>query len=307
MSRILVIRLGALGDVIQGLGPFAAIRAHHPGAHITLLTTPPYAALLRRAPWFDAIWEDGRPRTWRGLASLARRLAGAGFGRVYDLQTSNRSDWYRALLPRAEWSGTAWGASHRHPRSEARRALHTIDRQRVQLGIAGITDVPAPDLGWLAEDVSGLGLPPAYALLVPGASPHRPGKRWPTACFARFAVEASLPCVILGGPPEAGIAAEIRAAAPRAIDLTGRTSLPAIASLARGAAFALGNDTGPTHLVAATGCPTLALFGADSDPALCAPRGPATEVLRHIPLGELTVAQVAAAVSALPPRCAPPH
>ena len=108
--RILVIKLAALGDFVQAFGPFAAIRAHHPDAAITLLTTPPYADLARRSPWFDAVWSDGRP-SWRDAAGwwrLARRLRGAGFARVYDLQTSRRSSRYRALVgPRAEWSGVA--------------------------------------------------------------------------------------------------------------------------------------------------------------------------------------------------------
>jgi ADP-heptose:LPS heptosyltransferase len=64
----------------------------------------------------------------------------------------------------------------------------------------------------------------------------------------------------------------------------------------------VGNDTGPTHLVATAGCPTLALFGEDSDPALCAPRGPAAQVLRHMPLAELGPEAVRAALAALPPR-----
>ncbi|WP_431272755.1 glycosyltransferase family 9 protein [Dankookia sp. P2] len=50
MQRILVIKLAALGDFVQAFGPFAAIRAHHPGAEVTLLTTPPYAGLARLSP-----------------------------------------------------------------------------------------------------------------------------------------------------------------------------------------------------------------------------------------------------------------
>ncbi|OYW09809.1 MAG: ADP-heptose--LPS heptosyltransferase, partial [Rhodospirillales bacterium 12-71-4] len=60
MTAILVIRLGALGDLVQSFGPFAAIRAHHPEARIVLLTTPPFAGLARRSPWFDDVWADGR-------------------------------------------------------------------------------------------------------------------------------------------------------------------------------------------------------------------------------------------------------
>jgi ADP-heptose:LPS heptosyltransferase len=91
--RILVIKLGALGDFVQALGPAAAIRAHHPDAAITLLTTAPFAELAGQAPYFDEVWVDERPRlaTPRALLALRRRLRTAGFARVYDLQTSDRS------------------------------------------------------------------------------------------------------------------------------------------------------------------------------------------------------------------------
>jgi len=298
MTRILVIRLGALGDFVQSFGPFAAIRAHHPGARITLLTTKPFADLARRSPWFDEVWDDGRP-SWkdpRGMLSLARRLRAGRFDRVYDLQTSSRSSRYRRLVGRrAEWSGIAPGASHPHA-NPRRDLMHTVDRQRDQLEMAGITDFPAPALDWLEADVSRFGLPDRFALLIPGASPLRPLKRWPTERFAELAASAGLPVAILGGPAEKEIAATILAAAPGAIDLTGRTSFTEIAAIARRAVWAVGNDTGPTHIVATAGCPTLALFGEDSDPALCAPRGPAARVIRHIPLSDLSVAQVRAAL-----------
>ena len=137
------------------------------------------------------------------------------------------------------------------------------------------------------------------ALLIPGASPTRPAKRWPAPRFAEIAAGLDIPAVILGGPAEAGLGAEIARAAPGARDLTGQTSFAEIAALARRAAFCLGNDTGPTHLAAVAGCPTLALFGEDSDPALCAPRGPHVAVLRHQPLATLEVASVKAALQDL--------
>jgi ADP-heptose:LPS heptosyltransferase len=299
---ILVIKLAALGDFVQAFGPFAAIRAHHPAARITLLTTPPYAAIARRSPWFDAVWEEGRP-AWGNLPAvwrLARRLRQAGFTRVYDLQTSARSSRYRGFVGRrAEWSGIAPGASHPHA-NPARDLMHTTERQREQLEMAGITAFPPPELDWLEDDVSGLGLPPRFALLVPGASPGRPGKRWPAERFATLAAGLDMPVAVVGGRAEAPLAATIAAAVPgRCIDLTGRTSLVGLGAVARRAAFAIGNDTGPTHLLAAAGCPTLALFGAESDPALCAPRGPAVAVLRHTRLAALEVAEVRVALAAL--------
>ncbi|MES2710695.1 MAG: glycosyltransferase family 9 protein [Pseudomonadota bacterium] len=302
-ANILVIKLAALGDFAQAFGPFAAIRVHHPDARITLLTTPPYASLARRAPWFDVVWEDGRPasRDLLGLLRLARRLRAARFDRVYDLQTSSRSSRYRLFVGgRAEWSGIARGASHPHA-NPRRDFMHTVERQREQLRMAGITEFPAPDLGWLGADLTALALPERFALLVPGAAPTRPGKRWPVERFAALAADLDLPALVLGGKGEAALAATILAAAPSARDLTGRTSFADIAALARRAAFAIGNDTGPMHLIAACGCRSLTLFGDDSDPALCAPRGEAVATLRHSPLSTLPVSEVEAALAALLP------
>lgn len=300
MTRILVIKLAALGDFVQAFGPFAAIRAHHPGAHMTLLTTKPFAALAQASPWFDEVWGDGRP-DWLDLPAVARlalRLRRAGFERVYDLQTSSRSSRYRLFVGgRAEWSGIARGASH--PDADpARDLLHTAERQRGQLRAAGIKHFPEPALDWLAADVTEFGLPEGFALLLPGASPARPGKRWQAAHFAALAAELNRPVVLCGGPAEQPLAAEIMARTPGLLDLTGRTDLRQLAAVARRAALAIGNDSGPTHLAAAAGCPTIALFGGESDPALCAPRGKVL-VLRREPLSALPVAEVLQAASGL--------
>lgn len=288
--RVLVIKLAALGDVVQAFGPFAAIRDHHPGAHVTLLTTPPFAALLDGAPWFDAIRADGRP-AWgnvRAVARLAWWLRRARFDRVYDLQTSSRSSRYRCFVGgRAEWSGIARGASHPHA-NPGRDAMHTLERQREQLAMAGVAHFPDPDLSWLTADLSALGLPARFALLVPGASPLRPGKRWPAERFAAVAARLDMPAVVAGGPGDPAI--------PGALDLRGRTTLRELAALARRASLCIGNDTGPTHLAAALGVPTLAVFGPESDPALCAPRGPRTAWLRGTPITALTADQALAAL-----------
>jgi ADP-heptose:LPS heptosyltransferase len=297
--RILVIKLGALGDYAQAFGPFAAIRAHHPGAEITLLTTPPFAPLARQAPWFDQVWENGRPRGLAALWALRRQLRAARFDRVYDLQTSGRSSRYLWLVGRSvEWSGIAAGASHPHA-NPRRDFMHTVERQREQLEMAGISHFPAPALDWLDADITRLALPERFALLIPGASPGRPAKRWPVDNFSALAAALDIPAVILGGPAEASLGAAITQTAPGTRDLTGKTSFADIAALARRAAFCIGNDTGPTHLAAVAGCPTLALFGEDSDPALCAPRGPRVAVLRHQPLAALTLTAVQAALQEL--------
>lgn len=300
MTRILVIKLAALGDFVQAFAPFAAIRAHHPGARITLLTTPPFAALAQASPWFDEVWTDGRP-DWldlRGVARLALLLRRARFDRVYDLQTSSRSSRYRLFVGGgAEWSGIARGASH--PDADPMRdLLHTAERQRGQLRAAGITGFPQPALEWLDADVSGFALPEGFALLLPGASPTRPGKRWPAAHFAELAARLRRPVVLCGGPAETALAREIMALTPGLLNLAGRTDLRQLAAVARRASLAIGNDSGPTHLAAAASCPTIALFGAESDPALCAPRGKVV-VLRREPLSALSVEEVLQAACGL--------
>jgi ADP-heptose:LPS heptosyltransferase len=305
--RILVIRLGAFGDMMQSFPAFAAIRAHHPRDHITLLTTAPFAALARAAPWFDEVWSDGRP-SWLDLGAvlrLARRLRQGRFDRVYDLQTSRRSSLYRlAVGRRAEWSGIARGASHRHDTPQRTRLL-TIPRQQEQLRIAGISAFPAPELDWLAADIADLGLPPAFWLMVPGASARAPEKRWPVAHYAALARSIALPSVVVGGPAEQELAGAVTGAAPATLDFTGtRSPPPVLAALARRAAFAVGNDTGPMHLIAAMGCPTLTLFGPRSDPARHRPQGPSSAVLAARDLADLSVEEVRIALAAFLPAAA---
>jgi len=303
-ERILVIKLGALGDIVLALGPFAAIRRHHPDARVTLLTSKPYAAFLSGSCWFDDIWIDDRPPPWRAdrwLRQRARLRAGR-FDRVYDLQTSDRSGWYFRLMgsgARPEWSGIARGCSHPHVNPK-RDFMHSIERQNEQLAMAGIADVPPGDLTWVTADTARFGLAARYALLAPGGAPHRPAKRWPAENFAALASRLDargVRPVVLGTASEARLARTVCAACPGARDLTGQTTLADIAVLARGAAGAVGNDTGPMHMIAAAGCPSVVLFSAESDPALTAPRGPAVTVLRRESLAALPLDEVLAALS----------
>lgn len=296
--RILVIKLGALGDFVQAMGPAAAIRRHHRGDEITLLTTAPYAELGRAAPYFDRVLIDPRPALldlcgwWR----LRRMLRAGHFDRVYDLQTSDRSSFYHFLMGRPDWSGIARGASlpHANPR---RDLMHTVDRQAEQLALAGIAEVPLPDLSWAARDIARFGLPERLLLLVPGGSPHRPRKRWPIERFAELAALAAgrgVTPVVLGGAAERPLGAAIARRAPAARDLTGATGFGEIVALGRKALYAVGNDTGPMHLIVAAGCAATLLYSAESDPALTAPRGAATILLRRADLADLPVAEVAA-------------
>lgn len=300
---VLIIKLGALGDFVQAFGPFQAIRAHHPGAEITLLTTRPFAALAAACPWFDHVWIDDRPKMWQvaKVLRLKRQLAGGRFGRVYDLQTSDRSGWYFRLMGgQVDWSGIAPGCALPHANPERDR-MHTIERQAEQLAVAGIAAVPPPDLSWAEGDIGRFGLPRPFALLCPGGAPHRPAKRWPAERFAAVAqwlAGRGVVPVLLGTEAEKAEIRTIRDACPEALSLSGKTSFLDILGLGRQAMLALGNDTGPMHLIAAAGCPSVVLFSHESDPSLCAPRG-RVAVLRRPDLAGLEVAEVEQALAGL--------
>lgn len=289
--RLLVIRLGALGDFVQEFAAFRQIRAAHAGAEITLLTTPPFEGLARASGLFDKIDTGGRPRGWLGQLALIRRLRAGRYDRVYDLQTSARTRrWFYALLPfPPQWSGVSKGASHRQTRPD-RDSLHNLDRAADQLHVAGIGpayepgQAPAPDLSWAASAAGAepetllqrYGLKPPFALLAPGASPVKPQKLWPIARYAELAARleaAGLQVAVVGGPAEAPLFTLIAARAPGALDLTGRTSLVELASIGSQARLCVGNDSGPTHLLAYAGAPGVMLMSKVTDPAHCGPRG----------------------------------
>ena len=301
MRRILVIKLSALGDVVLATGAFQAIRAHHADDRLTLLTTAAYAGFIGASGWFDEVLVDERPAAWRVAAwlALARRLRAGRFEMVYDLQHAARTHIYFRLMGRPQWSGVAPGCSHPHA-NPGRDFMHTLEREAEQLAMAGIAEVPPPDLSWLDADVGGLRPDGRYALLVPGGAAHRPGKRWPAARYAEAAQALAgqgIRPVLIGAAAERAALADIARACPEALDLCGRTGFAEIVALARGAAAAIGNDTGPLHLIATAGCPSVVLFSAASDPALTAPRGPAVTVLRRASLAALTADEVLAALN----------
>ena len=303
-DRILVIKLGALGDFFQASGPFSAIRDHHSKDHVTLLTSPPYVDFAQESSWFDEVWIDDRPNLaavgqWLGLR---RRLRDAGLKRVYDLQTSERSGHYYRLLwpgPRPEWSGIAPGCSHPHANPD-RDYMHTIDRQAEQLAMAGIASIPEPDCSWVNADTTRFQLESRYVLLMPGGAAHRSAKRWPSEHYltiGRQLVSNGIQPVLIGSREEKSQFGAIADAEPAIRDLSGETRLQDLVALARDAVAALGNDTGPMHIAAMAGCPTTVLFSSDSDPALCAPQGPHVTVIHRPSLSEISPAEVFAALT----------
>lgn len=263
--RILVIKHGAFGDVIQAEGALRDIRENHPDAFIAVLTMRPYRALLERCPHVDKVMVDERAPRWRldRMLALRRVLRAANYDMVYDLQNSPRTAFYfRWMLKDCHWSGTAKGCSHPHRAKEPKK-IRTLDRLAGQLADAGLTIrcTGAPDVSWLADDASALleeaGVTKPYIVLIPGCSARHPQKRWPHyAALAERLIAAGHEIVLAPGPDEVELARTIPGIC---IEKTNWTALAGILKRAR---FVIGNDTGPSHLAAHLGTPGLALFGS---------------------------------------------
>jgi len=318
IRKVLVIKLSAIGDFVLAFPAFERIRAAHKDAKITLLTTAPFEGLARSSPFFDKVETDGRPHGPGGWLTLVSRLRAARYDRVYDLQNSGRTRLYfQALRPSPpQWSGTAAGCALPH-RNRDRMKMHALERAAQQLQDAGIwPDAPTrplsaapPDISWILKKTPAARSiaapnPRPVVLLIPGSSAHRPEKRWPIESYGALAdalQTEGFDIVIIGALQESELAHAIQRRAPRARDLTGRTDFAQIAALGAKAALAVGNDTGPAHLIAAAGAPTIALFSSASDPALNAPRGHVT-VFQAPDLKDVSVDTVAATAIALARR-----
>lgn len=288
LKRVLVIKLGAMGDFMQALGAMRVVRATHPSARITLLTTEPFEAFAKACPYFDIVEADGRPKDLKGRADLIRRLRNAGYDMVYDFQNNDRTAQYFMGLTGKKplWSGHAKGASHQHM-NENRGEMHNFDRLAEQLLHAGLTPKPPGDpTGWIiGQDVlpsvdwirpafrdpprfqpAFFSLNGPYMLMIPGSSADHPEKRWPVDRFAKIATwvaDAGITPVVIGTKAEGDIGAQILKLEPRAKNIVGRTDLFQLATLAERAVFALGGDTGPMHLAAAARTPGVCLFAQE--------------------------------------------
>ncbi|MDP2207103.1 MAG: glycosyltransferase family 9 protein [Alphaproteobacteria bacterium] len=303
-EKILVIKLSALGDFLVALGPMAAIRKHHPDAHITIMTTRPFADMAQRSRYADAVEVVTRAKFYQiGAWLRMARFLNGGFDRVYDLQTNDRSGiYFRLMRKKPVWCGTVRGASDNYAAENPDwRQMHAFDRHKAMLARHGI-DVALPDVRWMQTDVSLLTPKDAYVMLIPGCAPQHPYKRWPAAKFAALALKLQhqgYAVCLIGTAAEQEAIAKIKKAAPECHDLSGRTSLYDIASLAAGAAGAVGNDTGPSHLVALTGCPLVVLFSGVTDPSRSAPIGAVVTVIQSEDIGDISTEDV---MKALRPR-----
>ncbi|MFA7608063.1 MAG: glycosyltransferase family 9 protein [Rhodocyclaceae bacterium] len=264
----LVIKLGALGDVVIATSLIRRIQVHYPHDELTLLTTPAFAGLFAGWPGLRVV---GVPR--KGLHSMWRALRwlrAQRFDRVFDLQSNDRSAILVALSGVRMRVGNRPGFPYtHHPAKAYRSEIHIFERMNQVLASAGIPPgEPQPVLPsreqdmrhvveWLAQhDLAGK----RFAVLHAGASPRWPSKRWPW--YRELALE-----LVRQGVQVVWVGAEDDRELNRilaqdvGIDATGSFSIIQLAELGRHAAFAVTNDSGPMHILSASGIPVFAFFG----------------------------------------------
>lgn len=268
MSGILIIKLGALGDVVLATPFIRLIQAHHAGERVALLTADRHAALFAAWPGLEV---RATPR--HGAMAMLRALRwvrAGGFGRLYDLQSNDRSGLLCALSGVPQRVGNHPRFPYTlHPPEPYRGATHIFERHRELMRAAGINAVPGlPELpvadadrtlarDWLLRQ--GLGGRPMI-LLHAGASAAHPEKCWPGfAALAAALQERGVTPIAIGGAEDAARNAQLVAAG--AIDATAAFTLPQLVEVARYARAAVTNDSGPMHVLSCAGIPIYGLFG----------------------------------------------
>lgn len=309
VARILVLRLSALGDLVQLTRTVNVLHAHWPAARIDLLSSPLGENLFRGSGLFDAF------RVWPHRSLLQHPLESLGFVRRlrrerYDLVVDmhcKRITGYLALLANGEQlirNGTpplhrTFLGKHRKPALRIDAMLRGLGEPeaavaRSMAAYRVALPIPAANRERMQRRLAEAGRDPARPLVVlsPGSSPGWPSKRWPAERFRALATELGrrgIAVAVTGAPDEAGLAREVAAGLEGVYCLAGETTLPELAALMSLARAAVTNDSGPMHLAAAAGTPVVALFG----PTAAARYGPDTLYgAPHLSLEE-------------PPPCAP--
>lgn len=271
MAEILIIKLSALGDLVQADGAIRDIRNFHPEARLTVMTTPSYHRYMQRCPWVDEVFID--PRASRlhlpQMLALRKRLKQKRFDRVYDLQQVGRTRfYYRYLFPPTWWLGDAPGCNLFLERPDD---VCAADHFHNHLQLAGIptSHTLHCDVSWLADEVDELldvhGIDPGFVLLIPGASATHDVKRWPGfGQLAERLIRNGRQPVTVPGPAEMEQCRSMPG--KMLVSNDGYLDYFALAGVARRAAFVVGNDTGPTHIAAHLGGRGLALYGGHTSP-----------------------------------------
>jgi ADP-heptose:LPS heptosyltransferase len=266
-KNILIIKLGAFGDIVMTEGVIRDIRNNYLNDHISILTTPAYKEIFVRCPWVDKVLIDPRDPRWRLdlMLKLNRRIHFDSFDIIFDLQRANRTSfYYRWFVKNSSWSGMAAGCDLPYLLPSDKN-ISVQEEFSIQLKSAGLTvkHALAPDPAWFVEDVSEIiheaKVTDPYIVLLAGASARRTEKCWPYYDkLAEKLIDNGICVLTVPGPDDFDLCGSI----PGTM-LTGPQrylDFFQLAGVLKGAGYVVGNDSGPTHLASHLGVPGLALF-----------------------------------------------
>jgi heptosyltransferase I len=305
--RVLIVRLGAMGDVLHAMPAVAALRAQLPECHVGWVIEPRWAPLLMAdgaaphtatMPLVDVVhmanargWarQPLAASTWRAMRGLRRELHAQRYDLAIDLQGAVRS----ALIGRASGAELVGEAEPRErparwffQRKVATHGVHVIDQAaEVVAGATGLkltATLPALPIDCAAEARVSRIVPNSQrvAFLHPGGGWG--AKRWPAARYGALAAALKAQgyaVVVNRAPGEEQLAEEVvRASGDAACAVT--MDMAELIAMSRRSALVIGGDTGPLHLACALGKPVVGIYGP-TDPARNGPWGVPFRVLRH--------------------------
>ena len=274
MTNILIIKLGSLGDIVQCSGAIQDISENHKNDQIHLMTTKPYFDLLKKNPHISNVILDKRLPRYNliYLYSLMKIIKKYKFSKVYDLQNSSRTSFYkRILFPKALkdiWSSTETTLPEGTTKEDFDKdsVLSRFDHQLKSSGI-NTSHTLTPDFSWSPSDISQIKnyhQLEKYIVLFPFCSPHLTSKKWPyyndLISMINEKLENKFKVVIAPGPGEIKETSNINALC--VLDNGKALDISQLAALIKDSSFVVANDTGPAHMTAHLGSNGLALFGA---------------------------------------------
>ena len=273
MSNILIIKHGSLGDIAQASGAIQDISENHKSDKIHFLTTRPYIDLFNKNPFVHNVILDKRLSKFNlvYLYFLMRELKKHNFVRVFDLQNSSRTNFYKNILfPKA--TNETWSSSMTTlPKNETKENFDkksVLERFDYQLKISGLSTLNTlkPNFNWASSDISEIKKQynlKKYILLFPFCSPHLTIKKWPfyndltKLFFNKFGEEFKV--ITAPGSQEINEAKKINAIS--ILDNGKALDISQLTSLIKDSVFVIANDTGPAHIAAHVGAKGLSLFG----------------------------------------------
>ncbi|MDC6483460.1 glycosyltransferase family 9 protein [Candidatus Pelagibacter sp.] len=275
---MLIIKHGSLGDIAQCSGAIQDISEHHKNDEIHLMTTKPYFDLFKKNPHISNVILDKRLSRLNliYLYSLMKNIKKYKFSKVYDLQNSSRTSFYkRILFPKATkgtWSSTETTLPKGITKDDFDKdsVLSRFDHQLKSSGI-NTSHTLKPDFSWSPSDISKIKnylQLEKYIVLFPFCSPHLTSKKWPyyndLISMINEKSENKIKIVIAPGPGEIKDASSVNALC--VLDNDKALDISQLAALIRDSLFVVANDTGPAHMTAHLGSKGIALFGSHTTP-----------------------------------------